>query len=368
MLMNETKEYLVAALDEVKRKNEISTAIDDLKLRKRKLTKSLAADEKSMNTEIDSTVKNRRSQLVSTYDSRIDSNRDKRRKVMSKREKKKQQRMDERFMDETRHIREDNSDLKNEMSTLLRRNHLPSLCGTKGYYLLFSPSGAGEGMIMILLLAAIFIGIPTIVMEIIKHASLLKKPDTNVTAWCVVWFAVVFVFLLVIYILIFNTTRLKSPEVIKEARSIYDRIGANKRRMTAIRNSIDKDKDESGYNLEAYDEKLSQLDSEADEIGREKQEALRRFDDETAGILTDEIKQRKMPAIEEMRAELDAINADLETCERDFEQASARIQSEYGAYIGDDLCREDRLADLISLMDDGQAATVSQALELYRGN
>ncbi len=366
--MNETKEYLEAALAEVQRKNEITTAIDDLKLKKRKLTRSLSTEEKSMNSEIETTVRNRRSQLIASFDSRIDSNREKKRKVMSKREKKKRQRMDERFKDETRHIRENNGELKTELSTLLRRNHLPSLCGTRGYFLLFAPSGAGEGLIMILLLAAVFIGVPTIVMEIIKHAVLLKKTDINVTAWCVVWFAIVFVLLLVVYILLFNTTRLKAPDAIREARAIYDKMGANQRQMTAIRNSIDKDKDESGYELEAYDEKLSQLEAEADEIGREKQDAIRRFDDETAAILTDEIKQRKLPAIESMKAELEAVNAELERCESDLERAVGRIQAEYATYIGEDMCREDRLADLIALMDEGQAGSVSQALEFYRGN
>ena len=365
--MDETREYLAAAYEEVKRKNEIATEIDDLNVRKRKLTKSLSASEKSMNSEIDSTIKNRRSQLVSTYDTRMDSNRDKRRKVISKREKKKRQRMDERFSEETKHIRENNGDLKTELSTLLRRNHLPSMCGTKGYFLLFSPNGAGEWMIRILLLVAIFIGIPGIFMEIIKHASLLKKPGVNVTAWCVVWFAVFFIFLLIIYVIIFNTTRLKAPEVLREARGIIDGMDANNRRMKAIRNSIDKDKDESGYNLEAYDEKLQTLDHEADEIGREKQEALRKFDDETAGVITDEIKQRKLPAIEEMRQELDGINENIERCERDLEQVNGRIQTQYAPYIGDDMCREDRLTDLISLMEEGQAGTVSQALEIYRG-
>ena len=366
--MDETKDYLVAALDEVKRKNEISTAIDDLKMRKRKLSKSLSTEERAMESEIDNTVKSRRSQLIGSYDSRIDSNREKKRKVETKRAKKKRQLMDERFMDETRHIRESNSDLKTEMSTLLRRKHLMRFCGTKGYFYLFSPSGAGESLIMVLLLIAIFIGIPTVVMEIIKHAVLLKKADTNVTAWCVGWFAIVFIVLLLIYVLIFNTTRLKAPEAIKEARAIYDKINANNRHMTAIRNAIDKDKDESGYELGAYDEKLSMLEAEAEEIGREKQDAIRRFDDETAGILTDEIKQRKLPAIENMRSELEDINAELERCESDLEQSLGRIQAQYATYIGEDMCREDRLTDLISIMDEGQAATVSQALEFYRGN
>lgn len=66
---------------------------------------------------------------------------------------------------------------------------------------------------------------------------------------------------------------------------------ANDRQADAIKNSINKDKDESAYNLDAYDEKLANLDAEADTIGAEKQEALRAFEADTRQLIIDEIME-----------------------------------------------------------------------------
>jgi hypothetical protein len=43
------------------------------------------------------------------------------------------------------------------------------------------------------------------------------------------------------------------------------------------------------------------------------------------------------------------------------------ISNKYAKYIGEDLCKEDKLSDLITLMEEGQADTVSEAINLYKG-
>ena len=42
-------------------------------------------------------------------------------------------------------------------------------------------------------------------------------------------------------------------------------------------------------------------------------------------------------------------------------------QNKYAAILGEDLCRQDKLEDLIAIMQEGQANTVSEAIAVYKG-
>ncbi len=47
--------------------------------------------------------------------------------------------------------------------------------------------------------------------------------------------------------------------------------------------------------------------------------------------------------------------------------ASRAIVNNYGAILGKEFCNPDRVEDLISLMEDGSADTVSEAIAAYKG-
>jgi hypothetical protein len=166
---------------------------------------------------------------------------------------------------------------------------------------------------------------------------------------------------------LYNTTKNKHGATVKQGRCIWDKIKANKRQEKAIRNSINKDKDESQYKLEAYDEQMAGLDDEADEIIREKQEALREFEEQTTGHITDEINHRRLPKLESMEAEKDKLEKEVEENESMYSDQARLVTKEYAPYLGEDLCKYERILDLISLMEDGQAATVSEAINIYKG-
>lgn len=44
-----------------------------------------------------------------------------------------------------------------------------------------------------------------------------------------------------------------------------------------------------------------------------------------------------------------------------------QITNQYASYLGEEFCREDKLSDLIAIMEEGQAATVSEAINFYKG-
>lgn len=88
-IFNEKQDYIVAARDEVIKRDEYAANIDRMKQQQKKLSRSIASEEKSIADEIATTIKKRRQDIQSTYDDRLDDNRARKKKVANKRDKKK---------------------------------------------------------------------------------------------------------------------------------------------------------------------------------------------------------------------------------------------------------------------------------------
>lgn len=364
-LFNEKQDYLITARDDIVKRDAMAAELEKMKNYQRKLSKNIAAEEKSIADEISSTIKKRKQEISDTYDGRLDDNRARKKKVANKRDKKKNQRVNERIQAETKHIRKDNRELEVELKTVLKKDKAPSFCSRGIYYLMFMPRGA-EFIGALFCFLVFFAGIPAGIMLLAKKLFIDSK-NLNTAFWCVLILSVVIIIQLIIYFVIYNTTKNRHRDAILNARSIRDKIKANKKQMNAISNSINKDKDESAYKLDAYDEKLANLDEEADNLGNEKQKALKKFDSETKQLIIDEINGRRLQTLKDMKAEKESLDEKIAKGESKYSEKLLQISNQYAAFIGEDLCREDKLADLITLMDEGQAGTVSEAISLYKG-
>lgn len=366
-VFDEKQDYIIAARDEVIKRDEYAANVDRMKQQDKKLSKNIASEEKSISDEIATTIRKRRQEIQSTYDDRLDDNRARKKKVANKRDKKKEERMDKRYHEETKGLRESDKDLQVEMQTLLRKYKLPSFCGKKLYFALFYARNVKEFGLKILSFLIGFCGIPGLVTILVKKLVLDTKKDINVAFWCALVAAGTFILLLLIYFAIYSRTKIKHMDALTQARSIRDKMIANKRQAKAIRHSISKDHDDSQYNLDAYDEKLDNLDAEADAIGKEKQEALRTFEEETTAMITEEINNRRLPALEALKEEKASLENEVAAEEKRFSDQTLLVANKYAAVLGEDLCRQDKLEELIAIMQEGQAETVSEAIRVYKG-
>lgn len=363
----EKQDYLIEIRNEVVKRDAMAAELEKMRTYQKKVTKNIASEEKSISDEIASTIKKRKQELSDIYDERIDDNHARRKKVEVKRGKKKNEQMNERILDETKDIRDDNRELEVEMKTLLKKNDVSSFCASKLFYIMFMPKGTDEIIAMLLSFIVYFIGIPSAVMLIFKKAVLSHKENINTAFWCTLIAALVFIVLLIVYFSIYSSTKMRNIELLKETRAIRDRIKANDKHAEAIKNSISKDQDESYYNLSSFDKKLKELDKEADSISDEKQDALKLFEADTKQVITDEINGRRLPELERLKAEKKELENKIAQGEKKYSDKVLYITNKYARYIGEDLCKEEKLSDLISLMEEGQADTVSEAINLYKG-
>ena len=169
----------------------------------------------------------------------------------------------------------------------------------------------------------------------------------------------------IIYFIVFNLAKVKNLEIVNEGRRIRNKVRANNKQIRIIRNSITRDKDESVYNLGKYDEKLSELEAEREDISNRKLEAIKVFENDTKQVITDEITGRRQPKIDALKADLKQLEEKI--MESQLADMQSHLTDSYVTFLGKDLLTEEKLSDLISIMEEGTASTVSGAIEVYKG-
>lgn len=364
-VFNENVDYLYQVQTDLEAVDQLKRELAEYNNQERSLKRAIATEEKSIQDEIAQTIRQRKTAIEKAYDDQIDANKSKVKSVRVKRDKAKSKRIDERVSMETADLTEENRQLQVEMKTLFKAQHVPGFCLSGFYYSLFMTKRVSEFLTLIATLLVTYIGIPAL-MYFLSY-NVFFKESKNVTLLCTLVVSGTLFLFGIIYVVMLNTVKLRHYDTLREGRSIIDKIAANKRQMRAIRNTINKDKDESVYGLDAYDEKLAELDEELERISAEKKEAMTQFESETKQLLTNEVNDRRLGYVEQMQEEVETVEKQIALLEDDIKNSDLAITSNYGAVLGKDFCTTAKVADLISLMEDGTAETVSEAIAAYRG-
>ena len=301
--IEECLDYLAAARESVE---ELSLAADreeQLKQDEARLKKSLDAEKKQMADAVGSTVKKRREDLSSSYDVEINKAQDLLKKARAKREKAKNQGIKERIAEETSELHEYNKELVSRMKAKFREYHAPSWCRSRLYYSLYMPRWAKEFFGLLIFIALFFLALPFGVYAVLPehktwYLALIYVADILVVGGIYMWIG--------------NHTKLQYAECLREGRQILDQMRANDKKIKVITGTIRKDRNESLYNLEKYDDEIARLTQELYEVAAKKKEALNTFETVTKNILQDEIEhshREKIGELEHQYADVKAASA-----------------------------------------------------------
>ncbi len=363
-VFQENQEYLIKARELVTAIDDIEDELDQAKTLQKKTARSLSQEEKGLSDEISSTLKNRKNEIEDGYDARLTENGAKIRQLQTKKDKKKSERMGNRIESETAELNENNRQLKLEAKELFKQNHVSAFCNSGFFYCMFAPSGASEIAKLILLIVMFCLGIPALVSAALSYT--VYKEGVNVLVYVVIGLSII-IFELIVYFIIFNMAKVRNMDVVREGRQIRNKVRSNDRQIRAIRNSITRDKDESVYNLGKYDERLKKFEEEREDISNRKIEAIKVFENETKQVIVAEITGRRQPKIDSLKEELRTEEENINAMESKLADMRSHLTDSYVTFLGKDLCTEEKLTDLIAIMEEGTASTVSGAIEVYKG-
>lgn len=366
-IFNQNVDFLIQARTEVTACNQLEQKQKQLQEREDKMQKAIAQEEKSIHDEINTTVKKRKSEIENTYDAQLDAGRKKLKKAQEQKSKEKSERVGQRVDEETADVKENSRQLKTEMRTLFKKNHVPAFCQTGFYYALFMPKGVKEILVLLLMIVVGLAGIPFGVYELFVKVILVGKPIAAASYFMALVIALTLIVVLGIYFLIFNLTKVRHRDTIAEGRKIRNQMIANDKNIRAIKNAINKDKDESQYGLDAYDQKIQASQNEMDAIAEEKQAALTEFEQQTRNTIINEINGRRQGKLDEMRQQAAAVEEERYEVESKIKEAALAITNKYAKYLGKNICKEETLNDIINIMQTEQIDTISEGIAIYKG-
>lgn len=366
-IFNQNVDFLIQAREEVVACNQMEQKQKQLQEREDKMQKAIAQEEKSIHDEINTTIKKRKAEIENTYDAQLDAGRKKLKKAQEQKNKEKSERVGQRVDEETADVKENSRQLKTEMRTLFKKNHVPAFCQTGFYYALFMPKGIKEILILLLMIVIGLAGIPFGIYELFARVILADKPIVQASYFMALVIALSLIVVLGIYFLIFNLTKVRHRDTIAEGRKIRNQMLANDKNIRAIKNAINKDKDESQYGLDAYDQKIQESQNEMDAIADEKQAALTEFEQQTRNTIIDEINGRRQAKLDDMRQQAAAVEEERYDVEGKIKEAALAITNKYAKYLGKNICKEETLSDIINIMQTEQIDTISEGIAIYKG-
>mgnify|MGYP000180544591 CR=1 FL=1 len=282
---------------------------------------------------------------------------DRLKKVRAKREKAKNQGVKERIEEDTRGLVRENKELADQMKTLFKANHVPGFCRGSYYYALYFTRTFKDFLALLMTIMICFLAIPC--------GAYFLIPERRTMYLVGIYVAAILIFG-GIYVTIGNMTKVRYMEVLKEGLGIRAKIRANKKEMKVIAKTIRRDKNETVYNLQKFDDEIAQLDQDAAEINRKKKEALTTFDTVTRTIISDEITANNKEEINRMGDELSSLAEKLRSARTAAKEKALFITDHYEVYIGKEYMTPEKLAALADIVRSGAASNISDAISVYK--
>ena len=346
--------FLIEARTALEELGVVKDREKQLKIDEIKVGKTLEVEKRTVEETINTTVRKRREAISSSYEAEMDKAEDKLKKARVKREKAKNQGMRERIAEETADLRDENRDVKEKIRTLFKQKHIPAYCNTSWYFALFFPRHFKEILMFLVTIFLCFLAIP--------YGAYMLIPKRQPLHLVGIYFLAVLIFG-GIYVLLMNRTKVRHMETLKEARVMRDHIRANRKKIHVITRTIQRDKNEKMYDLEKYDDEISRLEQEIQDIAAQKQEALNSFEQVTKTIISDEILSGAKPRIDELAASYRDIRQSITETEAEIKEKNLEVTSKYAGYLGKEYMDPMKIGELMEIIRSGRAANISEAME-----
>ena len=349
--------FFASAGQAVQELEALNTEVEQLEADEKKLESSLKGKQRSVTETISQTVKQRKEEITKSYDAELGKAQERLKKVKAKREKAKNQGVKERIEEDTRGLVRENKELADQMKTLFKANHVPGFCRGNYYYALYFTRTFKDFLALLVTILICFLAIPC--------GTYFLIPERRTMYLVGIYVAAILIFG-GIYVTVGNMTKVRYMDVLKEGLGIRAKIRANKKEMKVIAKTIRRDKNETIYNLQKFDDEIAQLDQDVAEINRKKKEALTTFDTVTRTIISDEITANNKEEIGRMEDELASLSEKLRSTRTAAKEKSLFITDNYEVYIGKGYMTSEKLQALADIVRSGAASNISDAIAIYK--
>lgn len=349
-------QYAKAALNEA---NQLQEALRAAEAAASGKEKDLESQKKYVQDKINNAIKERRGELKKSHDDQVDLASKNLKDAEKKRKAAKTDAVQARITDETSDLTKTLDNLKREVKMIFKKGRVPTICNNAFYYAMYAPRRGIDFFVFVVSILVAFGVIPNIVCALLKTDKLIIK--------VLVYLAIVVFFVAVYFLFFAISKRSKNGQTLEQARIKRDEIRGVKKQIKKTSHSIAKDTDESTYGLEGYDSEIAGLQQVYNEATKKREEALKFFDEETTRQIREEIQNENREALARMEAEAEESRRELEAARAKASAAQENVTSTIEVYLGKKNTSVEKIDGMITLMQEGKAKTVMEALDILNG-
>lgn len=334
--------------------NQVRDNIEGLNADKLRLEKEIDFDETLLLNTIDETISKRRQEVVSSFDKEIEKDQARLKKVRSDRDKKKAKKVNERIIEETKELNEENRNLKDEIGNILKQKGVSKIFNNKLIYSLYFPKGLIEKAILLLFFVLDLFAIPFLITKFLLD-------------WH--WFFEGIVYILIVAILTyfyyygFSYFRTENKETYALVSVPRQKIAQNKKTIKSIIKDIKKDKNEEGYDLSTFDAQITEIEDSIKNVLEQKNKALQLFEKETKVKISEEIKAQNEPRIEALKKDLLEVIDKSKQLQEKQKEILIYNTSNYEAFIGKENMDIERIEKMQIILQEQNASNISEAIQ-----
>jgi len=318
-------------------------------------TKELEIQKKRVEEKILSTIKKSRADLEKGFDDEISTCEKAIKEAENRKKTAKAAAMNERMKRENSSLVDDNKVLGAEIKARFQEASVPAFCKSSLYYSLFAPKKVTDYLICLAAILLFAVLIPFGVTRLVN----------GVVLQILVWVLVVVFFAAIYFLIAFWTKKGERNDAIKDMRSKVKQIKDNKKAIKSRNKNIKADPDESQYNLYEYDQELESARDDLDQARLKREQAVANFEQVESVNIRQEMEQEKASVFEQLEKEIAQLQEDLKVKEEAYHQASAAME-EYNTAFGEKSLKADKIDELVSIMQEGKASTIREAMNVQK--
>ncbi len=324
------------------------------------LQKEAEKKKKAMNDEIETTLKKSKESIEANFDGQIAALNKEIKKLRADRQKEKDSMVANKVVMETADLREEIKALKHEIKAEISEEKLPFITKYWSFYALFMPRSVAEIIFSILFFILAFMLLP------VGVSTLLKDVLFDAT-WAP---AIIYMVDILIfggsYLLINNMVKDKNRDALKSISDKRIRIRLKNREIRLVKRGIERDTDESTYNLEAFDTEIHNKEDGVKRLETERKAALIDYNNNTKPALTEEIQGRYQPGLDEIKKKIDDLQSEQKKLADYLKDATIDLTKNYEPYLEKKNMNVAAIDKLITAINEGKAKNVGEALALSK--
>lgn len=355
----ESKQENIAFLQEAKIASEQLKALKEQTYKKeiafKKLSKEYEQETKAVEDSINITVKKRKSELEKSFDSEIEKADTMLRRAKDQRGEAKKSGQRARISEETADLRGSVRRYNTEVETLFKKNGVPGICNSRLFYALTGPSNFLDIIICVVTFALCFVIIPLLICKIFEVGALMV--------------AVIYIVCILIfgglYVGLFLKNKIRHADTLEQGKLIRKKMNADAKHIEAIKKSIINDKNEEMYNLGGFDEQISDIEADKNEVAKSKQAAVDDFEKNVKTRITEEIRANNKERLDSLCNQRNNAKHEFDEYSEKLQQQNLEVAQKYETVLGKDYDVES-IDLLIGFFESGRATNISEAQSLYK--